>query len=89
MEIALAIRTINFILWTLVVIRIFRHDRPVDRLTRQLFSVVLIFGMGVLAVGSLSPFDILPDGSTRMMYTVFTAFAGLIALAIITTKDGD
>lgn len=86
LTIAVGLRFANFLLWTLVILRIFRHDRPVSRLTRQLISVVLFFGMGILALGSLVPFGF-PGELARMIYTAFTAFALLIALGIITTSD--
>lgn len=92
MEIAigsLILRTANFILWTLVVIRVFKHDKPVSRLARQLISIVLFFGMGILDIGALVPFGIVSSEVSRTVYTAFTAFAGLIALGIITTRDNE
>lgn len=83
---ALALRVVNAVLWLLVVVRILRHDRPVSALTRKLISLVLLFGMGILVLGALVPFGF-PGELARLIYTAFTAFAGLIALGIITTSD--
>lgn len=84
---ALILRSVNFLLWLLVVIRILRHGVPVSSLTRKLISVTVIFGMGILLVGGLVPFGIVRAETARMIYTSFTVFAGLIALGIITTAD--
>lgn len=83
---SLIIRGVNCLLWVTVVVKILRHDRPVSRLARQLISLVLLFGMAVLFMGSTVPFGF-PGDVARVLYTSFTAFAGLIALAILTTSD--
>lgn len=83
-----AIRLLNAILWTVVCYQILRHDRPVPRLVRQLLVTVIIFGMWVFVIGGVTPFGF-PAEAARNIYTIFTAYAGLIAVGILTTPARD
>lgn len=79
-----AIRLFNAIMWTIVFIKVIRHDRPVSRLVRRIVMTVIIFGMWVLVVGALVQFDWVAGEQARMVYTIFTAYAGLIGLGLAT-----
>lgn len=82
----LAIRLVNALLWTSVVLTILHRDKPVTPLIRRLISTILLFGMWVLVIGGIVPLGF-PGEAARMVYTIFTAYAGLIALAIVTSED--
>ena len=83
----LAIRLANAILWTRVTWKLARRSEPVPRVMRQLLCTVLFFGMWVLAIGGTAPLGVVPGDALRSMYTVFTAYAGLVAIGILTSDD--
>lgn len=84
-QLALIIRGLNAVLWTLLIRRIVMEDKPVSPLARRVISGVLFFGMWVLVIGALVQFGF-PSDMARTVYTAFTAFAGISALAMLTTK---
>lgn len=81
--VTISIRLVNFILWAILCLRIARQKRPVYGLVRGLIMSVIFLGMGVLFFGSLSSLDIFQPGTARMAYTIFTAYAGLVALTLL------
>lgn len=81
------IRLTNWILWMVVSRRILMQDRPVSRLVRRLIVTVLFFGMLVLFLGSLTAVGIIAGPTARLMYTIYTAYSGLIALALVSGRD--
>ncbi len=78
------LRFSNALLWSWVTLRIIQFDEPVPRLIRSLIVTVLIFGMWVLAMGSLTQIG-LSGEFTRQTYTIFTVYAGIAAIAILLT----
>jgi hypothetical protein len=85
---SLAIRAINAFLWTIVCVRIVQHDQPVPRIIRLLIVTVILGGMWVLTFGGLAPFGV-PGEVARFIYTAYTAYAGIIAVAIVTDPISD
>lgn len=83
----LAIRLANAILWTRVTWKLARRAKPVPPLVRRLLCTVLFFGMWVLALGGTAPLGVIPGDVLRSAYTVFTAYAGLVAIGILTSDD--
>lgn len=81
-----AIRSINFVLWVVLVVRILRSDRPVSGLARRVLVLVLALGMGALFLGSLTPYFV-PTTVVRLIYTAFTSLAAIAATALLTTGE--
>ena len=79
------IRTANALLWTAFVLQTLRSDRPVLRTARLMLLIVIFFGMWVLAAGSMVSMGILPPEIARTVYTLYTAFAAMVALALVTS----
>lgn len=79
---ALVIRTVNAVLWTVVGLRVIRYG-PLQPLARKMVNVTIVFGMWALAFGALVRFDIVSSDLSRMVYTAFTAFAAMVAVAIL------
>jgi hypothetical protein len=82
----LLIRSANAIVWVALCIGVLRRDRPVYPVERRLLVTVLMSGMIVLAIGALTAFG-LPGDAARFLYTAFTAYALIVALAIATTAE--
>lgn len=80
------LRTANALAWSYLSWRILKAGIPVIPLARKLMVSVLFFGMWVLALGSLVQFGF-PGEAARFIYTAFTAYALIIAAAIITGTD--
>lgn len=86
--VTLVIGIINALLWGWVCFRILHHDKTVSRLIRQLITTVLFLGMLVFALDGLAPFGV-PLATARFVSTVFTVYAGLIALAIVSSSSNE
>lgn len=82
---ALVIRTVNAIAWCYVGIHFIREG-PLSPLGRRMTATVIVAGMVALAIGGLTPFGFPPEVA-RFIYTIFTAYALIVALAIATTAD--
>jgi hypothetical protein len=80
----LAIRGINAVLWTAVIYEVLRSGQPLPRLVRNLSATVILFGMWALFLGGLTTVGAVPGDVARFIYTTFTAYAALVALAIVT-----
>jgi len=76
------IRLVNAIIWTLLCIKIYKNGVPVISLVRTMFLSVFFFGMWVFVIGSLTAYGF-PGEAARFIYTAFTAYSLVIALAII------
>lgn len=84
--VSIAIRGINAGLWVALGIRILRSDRPLSGFARKVAILVIVFGMGILFLSSLTPF-IIPATAVRLMNTAFTSFAAIAAIALLTTGE--
>lgn len=82
---SLVLRTTNAIVWAVIVTLILARDRPVASLSRRMIGTVLLFGMTVLAIGSTTPFGF-PTEVARLIATMFTAYALIVGLGILTTR---
>lgn len=76
-----AIRITNFLLWLDLGFDVLRHSQMLPPLTRRLIVLVIVGGMGVLVIGAFAPTYVPPD-LARNIYTAYTGFAAIIALAI-------
>lgn len=85
-HVTVLIRGINLLLWLGVVKRIIEDDRPLSRLARRMVGLVIVFGMAVFVVGSLVPFGF-PGQWASLIYTAFTAFAAILAVALLSTGE--
>jgi hypothetical protein len=79
------IRTGNALLWTVFVLQTIRSDRPLLRTARLMILPVIFMGMWVLVIGSLVTLGILSGDVARTVYTLFTAFAAIVALTLVTS----
>lgn len=87
---SLAIRLLNAALWTALGITVLQHDRPVPPLVRKLITAVVILGMWTLAFGAVAVLvPAIPSEVARIVYTAFTAFAAIIAAAILMERTLD
>lgn len=82
----LIIRAINLGLWLVVAFRISRGGIPVSNLARRIIITMIVFGMSVFLIGALVPFGF-PGTWASLLYTAFTAYAAIIALALLTTGE--
>lgn len=82
---SLIIRVVNAALWVWLGARILSDDVPINRLARRMVVTVLIFGMSMLAIGGFAPFG-LPQEAVRWLYTIFSAYSAIVALALLTTE---
>lgn len=82
-----AIRLANAVLWTIVVVRILRTDKPIMRLVLQILVLVIVAAMWVLAFGSLVALGFLDAAIARTVVTVFAGFAAILALTIVRGKE--
>ena len=83
----LAIRVINAVIWSALLYKVLKSGRPLNRLERQLSASVIFFGMWALVLGGVAVMGVVPSEVSRTSYTIFTAYAGLIGLAIFTGND--
>lgn len=82
------LRLTNALLWTVLIVRIFRNDtKPLPPLVRRVLVTVILFGMWMLFTGSLVPFGFPGDWASRL-YTAFTVYAGIVAFTILWTYPG-
>jgi hypothetical protein len=72
----LCVRFANAVLWTIVCIRVIQRGEPLPKIVRNMCATVLVLG-GTTVFG-------FPGEVARFLYTVFTAYAAIIALAIVT-----
>jgi hypothetical protein len=85
---SLIIRAANAIVWSVVLLRIFQHNRPVSPTARKLISVVIIGGVWVLVLGALIPFDLFDGDLARVVYTAYTAVTLIIGITLAMEKGG-
>jgi hypothetical protein len=83
------IRASNAALWLVIGIHAFRWNKPLSRFGRRIVWTVIAIGMIVLAVGGLVPMGIISGQFARVMYTAFTAYAAIVALALLSTETRD
>ena len=82
------IRGVNAVLWLILGFDLWRHaTTPLPAISRRLLVVVLVTGMLVLLVGAFAP-KYLPIDVSRMLYTAYTGFAAMTALAVRSTWRG-
>lgn len=81
-----AVRLINAILWTVFAVQVFREDRPLIRLARQMVLPVILVGMWMLVVGSMATLGIITGNTARTCYTLFSAGAAVIAATLVFSK---
>lgn len=82
-EIAIVVRTVNAVLWTIWAVQTFRRDVPIIRLARQMVLPVIVFGMWVLVLGGLVSIQLVNGETARTIYTLFTAFAATVAGTLV------
>lgn len=82
------IRGINAFLWIVLGVDMWLHSsRPLPPIARRLLILVLVGGMLVLLIGAFVP-TYIPVNVGRWLYTAFTGFAAMVALAVRSTwKD--
>lgn len=81
-QLALAcVRVLNAILWIELGLDLWRHaSTPLPEISRRLIVVVLVAGMCILAFGAFA--SIIEPGIGRVLYTVYTGFAAMVAFAV-------
>ena len=78
----LVIRGGNALLWIILGVDLWRHSyMPLPAISRRLLIVVLVMGMLVLVLGALVPSSV-PVATARWLYTAYTGFAAMVALAV-------
>lgn len=82
----LFIRVANAVLWTVIAIRVLVGVDPLPLLARKLIATVIIFGMWTLVLGGIVPLGF-PGEVARTVYSIFAAYAGLVALGIATSRE--
>lgn len=85
-DIVLIIRTSNAMLWTLVIVQIIRWPLPIPKVIRELLGTVVVFGMWVFVFGAAVPLLNLSYDLIRVIYTAFTAYAGIVAIGILSSR---
>lgn len=76
------IRGLNLLLWVSLGIDLWRHATlPLPIIARRLIVLVIVGGMAVLFIGAFTP-TYLPVGFSRTLYTAYTGFAAMVALAV-------
>lgn len=79
------IRGVNAFLWIALGADLWVHSStPLPPTTRRLLVVVLVLGMVVLLIGAFVP-RYIPVDVSRWLYTAFTGFAAMVALAVRST----
>ena len=69
-------------LWIILGIDLWRHATiPLPAISRRLLIVVLVLGMLILVLGALVP-TYVPVSTARWLYTAYTGFAAMVALAV-------
>jgi hypothetical protein len=85
MALIVSIRAVNAGLWIALGIDLWRHaSTPLPAITRKLMVAVLVGGMLVLLIGAFAP-TYLPIDVSRLLYTAYTGFAAMTALAVRST----
>lgn len=87
MHLTTAIRLVNAVLWTAYVIRVVRAPLPVTPLARKLIGLTIVFGMWALFYGGVASLGFVPGDTARTLYSIFTAYAAIVALALLTGKE--
>jgi hypothetical protein len=80
--VSLVVRITNLCLWLAVAVRYWHAPAPTPFARRVVLSVVVL-GMTALAVGGFAPLGF-PGDVARFIYTVFTAYAAIVAGALLT-----
>lgn len=76
------IRILNLVVWIDLGYDWMRHSNvPLPYLTRRLVVLVIVLGFTALVIGAFAPVYVDP-ANTRLMYTVYTAFAAVAGFAI-------
>jgi hypothetical protein len=81
--VTLIIRGTNAILWTIVFFQMARSKQTAYLSVRRLVMSVVFLGMWVLVIGALTSLGIVETGTARMIYTIFTAYAAIVAAGIL------
>lgn len=82
------VRLANALIWTVLGYRILRGGtKAVHPFTRRLIIVLLVAGYWLLSSGGLVQLIGLPGDLVRLVYTAYTAAAGVIGIALISAKD--
>lgn len=76
---ALTIRSTALVLWLVAGRKIFDHS--ISPLGRRMTITVIWGGLAAFVIGGLTPFG-LPVDLARTVYTAFTAYAAIVALAL-------
>lgn len=80
--VALVIRTGNLCLWVAVAVRYWHAPAPTPFARRVVLSVV-VAGSVALVLGGFAPLGF-PGDVARFVYTAFTAYAAIVAGALLT-----
>ena len=81
------VRAVNLIVWLELGRDLLNHgSTPLPQLARRLIVVVIVAGMGILLIGAFAP--ALPTGTARLLYTFYTGFAAMVAVAVRWTWRG-
>ena len=83
-SLSLVVRASAATLWSFVVWhRATERTTGFEQLVRRLMGSVIVFGLWALALGGLGPLDLLPSGLLRVLYTVFTGYALVVAVVLL------
>lgn len=83
------IRVTNAILWTVFAVQVWQAHRPLLTLARLMVLPVVVVGMWMLVIGALVTAGLLPPFVARNIYTIYTAFAGIIALVLVASPTSE
>jgi hypothetical protein len=81
--VALLIRISNLTLWLAVAVRYWRAPTLPTPFARRVVLSVVLAGSGALVLGGFAPLGF-PNDVARWMYTMFTAYAAIVAGALLT-----
>lgn len=82
----LLVRGVNLVLWIVVAARILVRNQSLSLLARRAVATVIVFGMSVLVLGATVPFGF-PGHLATLIYTAFTAYAAILAVALLSTGE--
>lgn len=81
------IRFVNLVVWAELGRDWLMHPHiPLPSIARRLVTIVIVTGMGILFIGAFAP--ALPAGTARLLYTFYTGFAMMVAVAVRWTWRG-
>jgi len=72
-------------IWTVITALFVRDESPAIPMVRWLVMSTLLLGLWFLVIGAITTiFELTDPAIVRWLYTIYTAFASIVGLAILT-----